>query len=333
MAVSTLKHLICLDVSSRSARHTISKEASVVRDISVDEVISAIQMPCRVIGSTARAVNMPCPLETARARSIAFCAVPPDFAAGRINASEASVIIAPIGLNLDSLETAMKTCILCRRPRLAFIRVMRQFFVDSFPPGVHPTAVIHESARLGNNVHVGSFTYIGRASIGDDTVIDGHVHIYDDVWVGRGCTIQAGAVIGSRGFGMERNESGEFEDFPHIGGVTIKDNVVIGVGVTIAKGTLENTVIGPGTRIDALCEISHNARIGANCGLCASCVVSGSSILSDGSWIAAGTLIREGLRIGSQAMVGLGSVVVKDVRKSGLVYGVPARDRGQRGLL
>ncbi len=300
-----------------------------VRNVTVDELVSAIVMPCQLIGSISRAVSMPASLEKAGGKSVAFCAAPRNAAARRINASEASVVIGPIDLDVDLLDTADKTCILCKHPRLAFIRVMRRFFQETSSAGIHATAVIHERARLGKHVHVGPFTYIGHAYVGDNTVIDGHVHIYDDVRIGKGCTIQAGAVIGSRGFGMERNERGEFEDFPHIGGVAIRDNVVIGAGVTIAKGTLEDTVIGPGARIDALCEISHNAKIGANCGMCASCVVCGSSVLKDCSWIAPGTLIREGLRIGSGAMVGLGSVVLKDVRKSGLVYGVPAKDRGQ----
>lgn len=299
-------------------------------DVTVEQIVLAIRMPYQLVGSTSRVINEPRSLDASAEGGIAFCLAPPDTALLRINNSAASVVIGPTGVDTGILDTSKKTCILCARPRLAFIRITRRFFADSHVGGVHSTAVVHDKAQLGHDVYVGPFTYIGQACVGDNTVIDGNVHIYDRVRIGKGCTIQAGAIIGSRGFGMERNESGAFEDFPHVGGVVIEDGVVVGAGVTIARGTLENTVIGRGNRIDALSEVSHNVKTGADCGLCASCVICGSVTVSNCSWIAPGSLIREGLRIGSGAMIGLGSVVVKDVRSGGVVYGVPARDRGHR---
>ncbi len=298
-------------------------------EITVEQLASVIGMPCQLLGNTNRVVSEPRPIEVGRHGSVVFCSAQPDTALRRINDSGASVVIGPLGVDPHRLATDNKTCILCRRPRLAFIRIMKQFFVESHVEGIHATAVIHEEAKLGEHVYVGPFTYIGRAYVGNNTVIDGHSHIYDEVWIGEDCTIQAGAVIGSRGFGMERNEHGEFEDFPHIGGVVIGNGVVVGSGVTIARGTIENTVIGQGSRIDALCEISHNVQIGAYCGMCASCVVSGSSIVNESAWIAPGSLVREGLRIGSRSVLGLGAVVVNDVRKGAVVYGVPAREKGR----
>ena len=298
-------------------------------EITLEQMVSVIRMPCQLVGNTSRVVCEPRSIDVGRQGSVAYCSAQPEAALRRINDSEASVIIGPLDVDLHHLATHNKTCILCRRPRLAFIRIMKQFFSESRIEGIHATAVIHDEATLGEHVYVGPFTYIGKAYVGSNTVIDGHSHIYDKVWIGEDCTIQAGAVIGSRGFGMERNEYGEFEDFPHIGGVVIGDGVVVGAGVTIARGTIENTVIGRGSRIDALSEISHNVQIGAHCGMCASCVVSGSSIVNESTWIAAGSLVREGLRIGSRSVLGLGSVVVNDVRKGVVVYGVPAREKGR----
>ncbi len=295
--------------------------------ISIKQLVEAIHMPYEIIGDPERTVRKPASLDSACVDAVAFYAKQLEGAAERINASGAGVIIASKGIALHLLDTSTRTCILCRQPRLAFIRVMNRFFAPSRPMGIHTSSVIHAEATIGKNVYIGPFTCIGRAIIGDYTVIDGHVHIYDRVWIGKRCTIQAGAVIGSRGFGMERNENGEFEDFPHIGGVVIGDDVLVGTGVTIARGTMNDTVIGCGTKIDPLCQISHNVCIGNHCGVCALSTISGSARVNDYAWIAGGVSVREGLRIGNGASIGLGSVVVRDVRKGATAYGVPAKER------
>ncbi len=297
------------------------------REISIKQLAETMDMPYELIGSATRMVVRAAPLDTAKARSVSFYSKQLDGASGRINNSKASVVIGPKGIDLEMLNTSMKTCILCRNPRLAFIRIVKRFFTTPRPTGIDASAIIHEEAIIGPNVHIGPFTCIGRAAIGDGTVIEGHVSVCDKVSIGMDCTIQSGSVIGSPGFGMERNEIGELEDFPHIGGVIIGDRVVLGNGVMIARGTINDTVIGTGTRIDSLCQISHNVWIGNHCVICALSTISGSTQLGDYTWVAGGVSIREKVRIGSGAMIGLGSVVVEDVKKGSTVYGVPAKER------
>lgn len=300
------------------------------REISIKQLVETMDMPYELIGKATRTVGEAAPLDTAKDGFVSFYSKQLDGASERINSSKSSVVIGPRGIDLQTLNTSTKTCILCRHPRLAFIRIMQRFFAPPRPTGIDASAIIHEEAIIGRDVYIGPFTCIGRAAIGDGTIIDAQVSICDKVSIGMGCTIQSGSVIGSPGFGMERNEIGELEDFPHIGGVEIGDCVVLGNGVMIARGTMTDTVIGAGTRIDSLCQISHNVWIGNHCVICALSTISGSTRLDDYTWVAGGTSIRENVRIGSGAMIGLGSVVVEDVKKGSTVYGVPAKERKVR---
>ena len=132
-------------------------------------------------------------------------------------------------------------------------------------------------------------------------------------------------VIGGPGFGFVKDNDGTWLEIPHIGGVVIGENVRIGSNCCIDRGTINDTIIGDGTKIDNLVHIAHNCNIGKNCIICAGTVLCGSVTLEDDVWLAPGTLIREGLTIGKGAKTGLGAVVVKNVPPGALVYGVPAK--------
>ncbi|NLE96166.1 MAG: hypothetical protein GX600_10895 [Dehalococcoidia bacterium] len=297
------------------------------KGIPVLDLCEAVDMNCRVLGRHDRVAHRPASLDNACAGTIAFCGWSGEDAREHISRSAASVIICtPEAGSLDC--SSGKTLLLVARPRLAFIRIMRRFFAPWQPVGIHPSAAVHRDARIGQDVHIGPFTYVGRAEIGDGTIIDGHVHIHDGVRIGRNCTVQANAVIGACGFGLERNEDSEFEEFPHIGGVHIGDDVLVSSGVVIARGTMDDTEIGSGTKIDALAEISHNVVIGPDCGVCASVVIAGSVRIGARTWVSCGACLRNGVRVGSDACIGMGAVVTGDVLEGVTVYGVPAREVG-----
>jgi len=112
--------------------------------------------------------------------------------------------------------------------------------------------------------------------IGNGTRVYSGVQIHDQVRIGRNVVLKSGCVIGSDGFGFERNDEGTFEKFPHVGGVVIKDDVEIGGNTCVDRGTLSNTIIGKGTKIDNLVHIAHNVVVGKNCAIIALACLGGS---------------------------------------------------------
>lgn len=131
--------------------------------------------------------------------------------------------------------------------------------------------------------------------------------------------------IGNSGFGFVKDTDGTWLEIPHVGRVVIGDNVRIGSNCCIDRGTIEDTVIGDGTKIDNMVHIAHNCKIGKNVIICAGVVFCGSVTIEDDVWLAPGTLIKEGITIGKGAKTGLGAVVINDVPPGALVYGNPAK--------
>ncbi len=210
-------------------------------------------------------------------------------------------------------------------PRLMFSRIVSKLYENGIKPGIHPTAVVDDRAQIGNNVYIGPNCTIGNCIIGDNSVIYGNVFIFDNVKIGRHVTIMPNSTIGGVGFGYERNDKEEFELFPHIGGVEIQDFVDIGANTCIDRGTLGNTIIGKGTKIDNLVHIAHNVRIGNNCALIAHAMIGGSTRISDNCWVAPTSCVRDGITIGTKAVVGLGAVVVKPIPDNETWIGNPAK--------
>lgn len=218
-----------------------------------------------------------------------------------------------------------KVFIVVKHPKMALAKVGNQFFVEKPEIGIQPTAIIHEEAIIGNNVSIGAYCVIGRATIGDGCVIDSHVRIYDDVVIGRNCNIKAGAVIGGAGFGFERDENGNKFRFPQIGSVRIGNDVEIGSQTCIDRGALSETIIGDHTKINNLCHIAHNNRIGENVTITGCVNLSGGNIIEDNVWIAPNASLVGYVHIGENATVGMGAVVVKDVPAKEVWVGNPAR--------
>ncbi len=295
------------------------------RDITVDELCGVVGMPCIVVGRCDRSVVRAVPISDATPDAVTFYSKDAEDAAERIRASAAGVVVCQDGLWESRGDCGEKTLLLVAKPRLAFIRIMNHFFAPPRPEGIHPTAVVDPEAKLGEHVYVGPFTYVGRAVIGDGTVIDGHVHIYDSVRIGKNCRVQSHCVLGEGSLALERNEVGWLEEFPQCGGVALGDDVLLARGSVIDRGTFGDTVVGEGCKIDGGTVIAHNARIGPRCvvgwGVWVASVQMGA-----GCWVAPGACVREGLCIGAGATVGMGAVVTKDVPEGATVYGVPARE-------
>jgi len=150
-------------------------------------------------------------------------------------------------------------------------------------------------------------------------------HIEPHISIGNNVQIHESAVIGSEGFGDIRNESGEWERFPHIGGVQLDDNVRIDALTAVDRGSIGNTVIGEGTHIDNLVHIAHNVQIGKHCLVIAQAMIAGSVKIGDYTTIQPGARIASQVRIGSNVIIGMGSVVIENIPDNVVVVGVPGR--------
>ena len=294
--------------------------------VSVKELVGSLKERYRVLGSIDRYVLTPSSIDQAGERSLTFCSKKKQMPLQIIRNSKAGVIVCPDGIELSELDYQDKTLIQVSNPRLTFLRLLQRHFVPAPEFGIHPSAVIDEKAGIDQQVYIGSHCYIGKCEIGEATIIYGNVYIYSGVKIGRRVIIAAGTVVGADGFGFERNESGELEKFPQLGGVIIGDDVEIGSNVSIDRGAMSDTIIGKGTKINNLVHIAHNVRIGKHCVIASFASFSGMVRIGDYSWIAPHVCIREGLSIGSHVMVGMGSVVTKDVDDGLVVIGVPARE-------
>lgn len=245
--------------------------------------------------------------------------------------------------------TKTKALLIAKHPRLAFSRAGQLLAQPAkHQAGVHATAVLHPSAKIGDGVTieahavlneqvvVGRGTRIGAGCslgtgviIGDECVLEPNVSIYPGTKLGNRVIVHAGAVLGSDGFGFVRDPAtGRYEKFPQMGRLEIGDDVEIGANATIDRGALDITRIGRGTKIDNLVHIGHNCDIGEDVVIAAQTGLSGSVTVHNGVVMGGQVGIGDHARIEEGAILGGGAGVLssKVVRGKGIVFwGRPAR--------
>ncbi|MBX9699291.1 MAG: UDP-3-O-(3-hydroxymyristoyl)glucosamine N-acyltransferase [Acetobacteraceae bacterium] len=226
---------------------------------------------------------------------------------------------------------------------LGFIRIARLFHPPPVPrPGVHHSAVVGEGATIGDGTEIGPGAVIGegarigaRCIIGAQVVIGPGVEVGDDcrlhphctvshALLGRGVVLHPGARIGQEGFGFVPTPDGRFETAPQLGRVILGDGVEVGANSCVDRGAQEDTVIGPGTRLDNLVQVGHNVRTGRGCILVAQAGISGSTGLGDYVTVAAQAGLTGHLQVGAKARIGAQSGVMNDVPAGADVLGSPA---------
>lgn len=245
----------------------------------------------------------------------------------RNNKQEVAQVSKAHVLLVDDTIQPIKGKILIRvnAPKMALAQIGDHFFAESPVPGIHPTANIHPEATIGKSVSIGAYCVIGKATIGDNCVIDSNVRIYDRVVMGSHCEIKAGAVLGGAGFGYERDESGNKFRFPQIGCLIMGDYVEVGANTCIDRGALSDTIIGDYTKINNLCHIAHNNIIGKNVTITGCVNVSGGNVIDDDVWIAPNASVRGYIRLGKHCTLGMGAVATKDIPAGETWVGNPAR--------
>ena len=232
---------------------------------------------------------------------------------------------------IDIHDGLAESCfVVVAKPKIAMIKVLEGLFVVPPKWGTHPTAVVSPDATIEDPVFIGPNSHVGSSEIGAGTRILGNAFIYDGVRIGRNVIIHPGCVIGGDGFGLERDETGRLHKFPHLGGVVIEDDVEIGAVTHVDRGTLGDTIIRRGAKIDNSCHIAHNVEIGEDSLIIAHTMLGGSTTIGDRTWVGPASVFRDGLTIGDDSFIGIGSLVVGDLPPGSRVMGAPARPIDQQ---
>jgi len=227
----------------------------------------------------------------------------------------------------------------------AFASLLR--LVDQARPrkkGIHATAIIESTAKIGSDVFIGPYAYIGEnciigdgcsiyphVYIGDNTklanncTINPGVKIYHDCILGEGCTIHAGTVIGSDGFGFAPQSESEFMKIPQLGNVVLEDHVEIGANVTIDRATIGSTFIRKGVKLDNLIQIGHNVEVGENTVMAAQTGISGSTKIGKNCMFGGQVGLSGHLKIANGTKIGAQGGILGDVKEENTtIIGSPA---------
>ena len=297
-----------------------------------------------MVGPASTAVAGVAPLERAGPGDLSFLASPrylPYFE----RTSASVVLVAPA---FEAATGGPETRIVVPEPYAALLVVLPVLYPQAvWEAGVHPTAVVGRGAtwqepvaigpnvcvghdvQLGKNVRIGAGCVLGDGvAVGDDTQLYPGVTLYSGTALGKRVIVHAGAVLGSDGFGYipgKAGEAGGHRKIPHVGRCLIGDDIEIGANTCIDRGSVDDTVIGSGTKIDNLVHIAHNVRIGARCLIMAEAGIAGSCQVEDDVIIAGQTGIADHITIGRGARLLVQSGIIADVSADATVSGYPAR--------
>ncbi|MGE5336696.1 MAG: UDP-3-O-(3-hydroxymyristoyl)glucosamine N-acyltransferase [Gemmatimonadota bacterium] len=298
------------------------------------------RLVARIIGDDSRTIASAAPLETARPDQLAFLANRRYRAAAASTRAGAIVLSADDRQHVFQAAPAGSTLIECDAP-YAWFAYAAQELAPAQPEaagisalaGVHSAASVDPSASVGAHAaieagatigaraHVGAGAFVGRdARIGADTRIHPGAVVYAECEIGQRCIVHSGAVIGADGFGFAPFD-GRWVKIPQTGRVLIGDDVEIGANTTIDRGTMGDTVIEDGCKLDNQIQIAHNCRIGAHT-VIAGCVgIAGSATVGRGCQLGGAAMIAGHLSIADGSVIGGGTLVSRSISAPGYYSG------------
>jgi len=264
----------------------------------------------------------------------------PKYAAAAHRTKASAVIVSE---EFPALATAM---LRSKNPYLAFAEAIALFHpARKYSPGVHPSAVIHASARIGEGAHIGPYVVIGEdVEIGKNAVLLAHVVIYPGVKIGDNFMAHAhavirercrmgnnvllgnGVVIGGDGFGFAKNEVGHWHKIPQPMPVVIEDDVEIQANTCIDRASVGETRISKGTKIDNLVQVGHGSHIGEHSLLASQVGLAGSTEVGNNVILTGQVGVVGHCKIGDGAIVTPQSGVASDIEPGAIVSGAPAID-------
>lgn len=294
----------------------------------VELALSELGVNYRTEGKRGNVVNGVACLEEATERDLSFCSSDGVTRIPSITNSRAGVVLCKTSMEGLVYPTSEgQLIVFVENPRLVFIHLANLIYEKRPQNKISPRAIISKTAEIGSNCLIGNYTVIGNnCKIGDNTVLYDGVNLVQNCILGDNCIIQSGATIGSDGFAFERDpQTLELEAFPHFRGVRIGNNVLISANCSVARGSLSDTVINDGTKLDGLVHVAHNVILGLNCELTAGTIIGGSTIVGDNTWLGLNCTLKNKIKVGKKVIVGCGASVIHDVPDEDIVAGVPAK--------
>jgi UDP-3-O-[3-hydroxymyristoyl] glucosamine N-acyltransferase len=284
------------------------------------------------------------PIESAGPGQITFVADPRYVAAAKTTKASA-IIVDEKFPPLEKSKTGLRT----KNPKYAYARAVELFHrAPRYQPGIHPTAAIDPSARIGRGASIGAFVVIDAGvEIGENCTLLPHVVIYRDVKIGQNffahshvsiregsvigdnVLLHNGVVIGADGFGFAADDAGRWHKIPQSGIAVIEDDVEIQANCCIDRASLGETRIGRNTKLDNLAQVGHNCTIGENSMLCAQVGLAGSTEIGKNVILAGQVGVAGHCKVGDGVIVTAQSGTHGDIEPGAMVSGSPAFDHKQ----
>lgn len=284
-------------------------------------------------------------IETAGPGAVTFIANPKYATAAKT--TRASAVL--VSEDFAGLPTATTAALRTKNPYLAFAKAIELFYEPPrYKPGVHPTAVIDPTSKIGQGAHIGPYVVVEKdVVIGDSCVLLSHVVIYMGAQIGRNffahshsavrehCRVgddvilQNGAVIGADGYGFAKDDSGTWHKIVQSGIAVLEDKVEVQANACVDRASIGETRIGFDTKVDNLVQVGHGSRVGKHTMLCAQVGLAGSTEVGDNVILAGQVGVAGHCRVGDKVVATAQSGIPNDVETGKMVSGYPAVDNKQ----
>ena len=259
-----------------------------------------------------------------------------------IYTTEASITI--VNKTFDAENEIKTTLIKVDDAYGAFTKIL-QFYdeVKRNKTGIEQPSIISENVSYGDNLYLGSFSYIGtnvilgknvkiypscfigdNTRVGDNVTVFAGAKIYSETVIGNNCTIHSGAIIGADGFGFAPNTDVTYTTIPQIGNVILEDNIDVGSNTTIDRATMGSTIIRKGVKLDNQIQIAHNVEIGENTVIAAQTGVAGSTKIGKNCMIGGQVGVAGHLTIGNNVRIQAQSGVARNIKDGEILQGTPS---------
>jgi UDP-3-O-[3-hydroxymyristoyl] glucosamine N-acyltransferase len=278
-------------------------------------------------------------IEEAGPGQVTFVANPKYAAAARTTAASAVIVS-------EDFPVETRTVLRSKNPYFAFARAIELFYqAPGYAPGIHATAVVHPSAKIGTNAHIGPYVVIDRdvilghhatllahvviyqgARIGDNFFGHAHAVVREHCRLGDNVILQNGVVIGADGFGFAKDDAGQWHKIVQSGPAILGDNVEVQANACVDRASVGETKIANGAKIDNLVQVGHGSRVGENSLLCAQAGLAGSTDIGKNVILAGQVGVAGHCKIGDGVIATAQTGIPNDVPAGSIVSGYPAID-------